>query len=129
MELYKITEQDHQCSTQHVKWLEEIKKAPNEKTASKKEKLTKEEKEYFWITQNKKLCPSLQAHLARQYQSSTQNKDRKENNNKNGKINHEYLVNMENIHNQYFNQERGDELTAKKTKFKDNPDNKFSHPQ
>ncbi|MBW0486793.1 hypothetical protein O181_026508 [Austropuccinia psidii MF-1] len=32
LEVYKITEQDHQCSSQHVKWLEEIKKAPNEKT-------------------------------------------------------------------------------------------------
>ncbi|MBW0523230.1 hypothetical protein O181_062945 [Austropuccinia psidii MF-1] len=71
LELYKITEQDHQCSTQHVKWLEEIKKAPNEKTEIQKEKLTKEEREYFWITQNKKLWPSLQAHLARQHQNAT----------------------------------------------------------
>ncbi|MBW0575674.1 hypothetical protein O181_115389 [Austropuccinia psidii MF-1] len=47
LELYKITEQDYQCSFQHVKWLKGIKKEPN-----------------FWITQNKKICPNLQAHLA-----------------------------------------------------------------
>ncbi|MBW0492247.1 hypothetical protein O181_031962, partial [Austropuccinia psidii MF-1] len=85
LELYKITEQDHQCSAQHVKWLEEINKAPNEKTASRKEKIHKDEKEYLWITQNKEICPSSQAHLARKYQNSTQNKGWKENKNKNGK--------------------------------------------
>ncbi|MBW0577912.1 hypothetical protein O181_117627 [Austropuccinia psidii MF-1] len=45
LELYKITQQDHQCSTQHVEWLEEMKKEPNEKTEIKKEKLTGDEKE------------------------------------------------------------------------------------
>ncbi|MBW0574353.1 hypothetical protein O181_114068 [Austropuccinia psidii MF-1] len=129
LELYKITEQDHQCSVQHVKWLEGIKKAPNEKTEIKKEKLTKEEREYFWIAQNKKLWQSLQAHLARQYQNSTQNTGWKENNNKNGNTYYEYLSDEEELQDQYINNERRNELTAKKTKFKGIIGNKFSHPQ
>ncbi|MBW0525589.1 hypothetical protein O181_065304 [Austropuccinia psidii MF-1] len=31
LELYKISEEDHQCSAQHVNWLKELKKEPNEK--------------------------------------------------------------------------------------------------
>ncbi|MBW0563089.1 hypothetical protein O181_102804 [Austropuccinia psidii MF-1] len=129
LELYKITKQDHQFSAQHVKWLEEITIAPNEKSASKKETLTKEEKECFWITQNVKVYPSLQAHLERQYQNSTQNKGGKKNNSKNGNTYCEYLSDKEELQDQYINKGRRNEATAKKTKFKDNIDNKFSHPQ
>ncbi|MBW0544318.1 hypothetical protein O181_084033 [Austropuccinia psidii MF-1] len=95
LEVYKITEKDHQFSVQHVKWLEGIKKERNEKEERRKENLTKVEKGYFWITQNKKIFPSLQAHLARQYQIATQNKDRKENNNRNKNTNLEHLRNKE----------------------------------
>ncbi|MBW0588816.1 hypothetical protein O181_128531, partial [Austropuccinia psidii MF-1] len=129
LELYKITEQDHQCSVQHVKWVEGIKKAPNEETDIKKEKLTKEEREYFWITQNKKLWPNLQAHLARQYQNSIQNEDWKENKNENGSTNHEYLRDEKELQGQYLNKERRNELTAKKAKFKNGLDSTFLHPQ
>ncbi|MBW0550265.1 hypothetical protein O181_089980 [Austropuccinia psidii MF-1] len=68
-------------STQHVKWLEDISTPKKKKLerikdkSSKNKKKTKEEKEYFWITQNKKKCPSFQGHLARQYQISTQKED------------------------------------------------------
>ncbi|MBW0593889.1 hypothetical protein O181_133604 [Austropuccinia psidii MF-1] len=74
-----------ECENQHVKWLEDISTPKKNESnrikdkSSKKKKKTKEEKEYFCITQNKKICPSLQAHLARQYQISTQNEDWTEN--------------------------------------------------
>ncbi|MBW0550750.1 hypothetical protein O181_090465 [Austropuccinia psidii MF-1] len=70
---------NYEGSNKHVKWLEDIstpKKKRLERSkdkSSKKKKKTKEEKEYFWITQNKKIFLSLQAHLARQYKTSTQN--------------------------------------------------------
>ncbi|MBW0549067.1 hypothetical protein O181_088782 [Austropuccinia psidii MF-1] len=129
-ELYKITKQDHQCSVQHIKWLEGIKKASNKQTESnKKKKKTKEEKEYFWITQNKKLCPSLQAHLARQYQISTQKEDWTENNDRNGKIIQDYSDNNEDFQDQYLKEERRNELTPKKAKFKKGLDKKFSYYQ
>ncbi|MBW0578036.1 hypothetical protein O181_117751 [Austropuccinia psidii MF-1] len=131
LELYKITEQDYQCPVQHVKWLEGIKEASNKQTESniKKEKLTKEEREYFWITQNKKICPNLQAHLARQYQILTQNEDWKEKKNKNGNTNNEYFRDEKEVQGQYLNEERKNGLTAKKAKFKKGLDNKFSYYQ
>ncbi|MBW0587791.1 hypothetical protein O181_127506 [Austropuccinia psidii MF-1] len=122
-----------ESSNPHVKWLEDIgtpkkKKLERIKDRSrKKKKKTKEEKEFFWITQNKKICPSLQAHLAGQYQISTQNEDWTENDDKDGNTNHEYLSNEEKLKDQYLNEERINELTAKKAKFKKNLDNKFSH--
>ncbi|MBW0588153.1 hypothetical protein O181_127868 [Austropuccinia psidii MF-1] len=124
-----------ESSNQHVKWLEDIstpKKKKLEKIkdrSRKKKKKTKEEKEYFWITQHEKICPNLQAHLARQYQISTQNEDWTENDDKNGNTNHEYLSNEEKLQDQYLNEERRNELTAKKAKFKNRLDNKSSHYQ
>ncbi|MBW0568895.1 hypothetical protein O181_108610, partial [Austropuccinia psidii MF-1] len=70
-----------ECANQHVKWLEDIskpKKNESEKITdkrSKEKKKTKEETEYFGITQKKKICPSLQAHFGRQYKTSTQKED------------------------------------------------------
>ncbi|MBW0555169.1 hypothetical protein O181_094884 [Austropuccinia psidii MF-1] len=71
---YNSSRDNFECANQHVKWLEDISKPNNNKLErikdenSKKKEKTKEKKEYFWITQKKKICPSLQAHLARQYQ-------------------------------------------------------------
>ncbi|MBW0585375.1 hypothetical protein O181_125090 [Austropuccinia psidii MF-1] len=79
---------NYEGSNQHVKWLEDISTPKNNKLerikdkSSKNKKKTKEEKEYFWITHNKKICPSLQAHLASKYQISTQNEDWTENDDK-----------------------------------------------
>ncbi|MBW0586069.1 hypothetical protein O181_125784 [Austropuccinia psidii MF-1] len=122
-------------ANQHVKWLEDI-SAPRmnesnkiKEKSSKKKKKTKEEKEYFWITQNKKICPSLQAHLARQYKTSTQKEDWTENNDRNGKLIQDYFDNNEDFQDQYLNEERRNELKAKKAKFKNGFDNKFSHSQ
>ncbi|MBW0581895.1 hypothetical protein O181_121610 [Austropuccinia psidii MF-1] len=59
---------NYECANQHVKWLEDSSKPKNKKLerikdeSSKKKKKIKEEKEHFWITQIKKLGPSLQAH-------------------------------------------------------------------
>ncbi|MBW0584929.1 hypothetical protein O181_124644 [Austropuccinia psidii MF-1] len=124
---------NYECANQHVKWLEDSSKPKNNKLerikdeSSKKKKKTKEETEYFWITQNKKICPSFQAYLARQYQISTQNEDWTENDDKNRNTNHEYLSNEEKWQDQYLNEERRNELTAKKAKFKKNLDNKLQH--
>ncbi|MBW0590502.1 hypothetical protein O181_130217 [Austropuccinia psidii MF-1] len=124
-----------ECANQHVKWLEDIstpKKNESKKIkdkSSKNKKKTKEEKEYFWITQNKKICPSLQAHLARQYKTSTQKEDWTENNDRNGKLIQDYSDENEDFQDQYLNEERINELTAKKAKFKNGLDNKFSHYQ
>ncbi|MBW0594184.1 hypothetical protein O181_133899 [Austropuccinia psidii MF-1] len=126
---------NYQCSNKHVKWLEDNSKPKNDELprikdkSSKNKKKSKEEKEYFWITQNKKIFPSLQAHLARQYQILAQNGDWKEEKNKNGNTNHEYLSNEEEFQGQYLNEERRNELTAKKAKFKRSLDNNFSHCQ
>ncbi|MBW0463277.1 hypothetical protein O181_002992 [Austropuccinia psidii MF-1] len=103
-----------ECENQHIKWLEYISTPKKNKLEgiqdriSKKKNNTKEEKEYFWITQNKKIFPSLQAHFARQYQISTQNEDWIENKNKNGNgnTNHEYLSNEEEFQDKYLNEER-----------------------
>ncbi|MBW0578213.1 hypothetical protein O181_117928 [Austropuccinia psidii MF-1] len=90
-----------ECANQHVKWLEDISTSRKNESSrikdksSKKKKKTKEEKEYFWITQNKKICPSLQAHLARQYKTSTQKEDWTENNDRNGKLIQDYFDNNE----------------------------------
>ncbi|MBW0566450.1 hypothetical protein O181_106165 [Austropuccinia psidii MF-1] len=124
-----------EVSNQHVKWLENISKPKKNESkkikdkSSKKKKKTKEEKEYFWITQNKKICPSLQAHLARQYQISTQKEDWTENNNGNENIIQDYSNENVDFQDQYLNEERINELTAKKAKFKNGLDNKFSHYQ
>ncbi|MBW0586127.1 hypothetical protein O181_125842 [Austropuccinia psidii MF-1] len=124
-----------ECANQHVKWLEDIstpKKNESNKIkdkSSKKKKKTKEEKEYFWITQNKKICPSLQAHLARQYETSTQEEDWTENNDRNGKLIQDYFDKNEDFQDQYLNEERRNELKAKKAKFKKGLDNKFSYYQ
>ncbi|MBW0574730.1 hypothetical protein O181_114445, partial [Austropuccinia psidii MF-1] len=109
-----------ECANQHVKWLEDIsapKKNESNKLkdkSSKKKKKTKEEKEYFWITQNKKICPSLQAHLARKYKTSTQKEDWTKNNDRNGKLIQDYFDKNEDFQDQYLNEERRNELTAKK---------------
>ncbi|MBW0593214.1 hypothetical protein O181_132929 [Austropuccinia psidii MF-1] len=128
LELYKITEY-YQCSVQHVKCLEGINKERNKQTERRKGKLTKVEKEYFWITQNKKIYPNFQAHLARQYKISAQNEDWTENKNKSGNTNHEYLRDEKELQDQYLNKERRNKLTSKKAKFKNGLDSKFSHPQ
>ncbi|MBW0539987.1 hypothetical protein O181_079702 [Austropuccinia psidii MF-1] len=120
-----------ECGNQHVKWLEDISKPKKNESeritdkSSKKKKKTKEEKEYFCITQNKKIHPSLQAHLARQYQISIQNQDWKEKRNKNENTNHEYLSNEGKLQDQYLNEERRNEFTAKKAKFNNRIDNHF----
>ncbi|MBW0559732.1 hypothetical protein O181_099447 [Austropuccinia psidii MF-1] len=78
-----------ECANQHVKWLEDISTLRKNESKrikdkiSKKKKKTKEEEEYFWITQTKKIFPSLQAHLARQYKTSSQKEDWTENNDRN----------------------------------------------
>ncbi|MBW0574232.1 hypothetical protein O181_113947 [Austropuccinia psidii MF-1] len=124
-----------ECANQHVKWLEDIstpKKNESKRIkdkSSKKKKKTKEEKEYFWITQNKKICPSLQAHLARQYQISTQKEDWTENYDRNENVIQEYSNGNEDFQDQYLNEERRNELTAKKAKFKKGLDNKSSYYQ
>ncbi|MBW0473844.1 hypothetical protein O181_013559 [Austropuccinia psidii MF-1] len=71
---------NYECENQQIKLLEDIStpkknKLERIKDSSKKKKRTKEEKEYFWITQNKKIFPGLHAHSERQYQISTQNED------------------------------------------------------
>ncbi|MBW0565150.1 hypothetical protein O181_104865 [Austropuccinia psidii MF-1] len=126
---------NYYCTNQHVKWLEDIStpkknelKRIKDKSIKKKKK-TKEEKEYFWITQNKKICPSLQAHLARQYKTSTQKEDWTENNDRNGKIIQDYFDKNEDFKDQYHNEERRNELTSKKAKLKKGLDNKFSYYQ
>ncbi|MBW0510053.1 hypothetical protein O181_049768 [Austropuccinia psidii MF-1] len=64
---------NYEDSNQHVKWLEDMSTPKKQKLerikdkSSKKKKSTKKEKEYFWITKNKELCPSLQADWERQY--------------------------------------------------------------
>ncbi|MBW0593998.1 hypothetical protein O181_133713 [Austropuccinia psidii MF-1] len=122
-----------ECANQHVKWLEDIstsKKNESNKIkdrSSKKKNKTKEEKEYSWITQNKKICPSLQAHLERQYKTSTQKDDWKENNDRNGELIQDYFDKVEEFQDQYLNKERRNDLTAKKAKFENRLDNKFSY--
>ncbi|MBW0534366.1 hypothetical protein O181_074081 [Austropuccinia psidii MF-1] len=124
-----------ECAKQHVKWLEDIstpKKNESKKIkdkSSKKKKKTKEEKKYLWITQNKKICPSLQSHLARQYKTSTRNEDWTENNNRNENIIQDYFDGNEDSQDQYLNKERINALTAKKAKFKKGLDINFSHYQ
>ncbi|MBW0533327.1 hypothetical protein O181_073042 [Austropuccinia psidii MF-1] len=124
-----------ECANQHVKWLEDI-STPRKNESKrikdkpiKKKKKTKEEKEYFWITQNKNICPSLQAHLARQYKTSTQREDWIENNDRNENIIQDYFDENEDVQDQYLNEERKKELKAKKAKFKKGLDNKLSHYQ
>ncbi|MBW0512493.1 hypothetical protein O181_052208 [Austropuccinia psidii MF-1] len=79
----------YKCESHNLKWLEDVSTPKHNKLerikdkSSKKKKKIKEEKVYFWITNNKKLSPSLQAHLARKYQISTQQEDWKENNDRN----------------------------------------------
>ncbi|MBW0532960.1 hypothetical protein O181_072675 [Austropuccinia psidii MF-1] len=122
---------NYECENQHFKWLEDVITPKNNKLerikdkSSKKKKKTKEEKEYFWITQTKNLFPSLQAHLARKYQISTQNEDWTENNNRNENIIQDYSNENEDCIDQYLNEERINELTAKKAKFKKSLENKF----
>ncbi|MBW0539139.1 hypothetical protein O181_078854 [Austropuccinia psidii MF-1] len=82
---------NYECANQHVKWLKDIstsKKNKSEriKDKSSKKKKTKEEKEYSWVTKNKKLFSSLQSQLARQYETSTPNGDWTENINRNENI-------------------------------------------
>ncbi|MBW0513547.1 hypothetical protein O181_053262 [Austropuccinia psidii MF-1] len=85
LELYKITKEDYQCSTQHVKWLEQIKKEPNEKTETNKEKLTKEEREFLWISKNKKLQVRFNYQGLKEYQNLSQYIDWVKNANQNYK--------------------------------------------
>ncbi|MBW0580686.1 hypothetical protein O181_120401 [Austropuccinia psidii MF-1] len=64
---------NYEFSNQNVDCLEDLsepKKNKSEKIKDKsiKTKKNKEEKNIFWIAQNKKLFPSLQAHLAHRYQ-------------------------------------------------------------
>ncbi|MBW0513696.1 hypothetical protein O181_053411 [Austropuccinia psidii MF-1] len=53
---------NYECANKHVKWLEDSSKPQNNKLerikdkSSKKKNKTKESKEYFWITQNKRIC-------------------------------------------------------------------------
>ncbi|MBW0543416.1 hypothetical protein O181_083131 [Austropuccinia psidii MF-1] len=101
---------NYECENQHVKWLEDSSKPKNNKL----ERI------------NRKICPSLQAHLAWQYQVSTQKEDWTENRNRNENIIQDYFDENEDFQDQYFNEERRNELTAKKAKFKKNLDNKFS---
>ncbi|MBW0555623.1 hypothetical protein O181_095338 [Austropuccinia psidii MF-1] len=126
---------NYECANQHVKWLEDIIKPKRNKSgkktdkSSKKKKKTKAEKEYLWITQNKKICPSLQAHLARQYKTTTQKGDWTKDNDRNGKRIQDYFDNNEDFQDQYLNEEIRNELPAKKAKFKKGLDNKFSYYQ
>ncbi|MBW0577067.1 hypothetical protein O181_116782, partial [Austropuccinia psidii MF-1] len=108
---------NYEGSNQHVKWLKDIstpKKNKSERIkdkSSKKKKKTKEENEYFWITKSKKLFPSLKAHLARKYNTLTQNGDWTENGNRNENILQDYFSENELFQDQYLNEERRKELT------------------
>ncbi|MBW0532564.1 hypothetical protein O181_072279 [Austropuccinia psidii MF-1] len=131
----KDSRDNFECANQHFKWLEDISTSRKNESniikdkSSKKKKKTKEEKEYFWITQNKKICPCLQAHLARQYKTSTQKEYWTENNDRNGKLIQDYFDKNEDFQDQYLNEERRNELTVKKAKLNKGLDNKFSYYQ
>ncbi|MBW0478003.1 hypothetical protein O181_017718 [Austropuccinia psidii MF-1] len=130
----KNLRENYKCANQHIKWLEDM-TTPKGKSDGikdkiiKKTKKTAEEKENSCITQNRKLCSSLKSHLERQSQIPTQNEDRKDNHNRNENIIKEYSNENEGFQDKYKNEERRNELTAHKAKFKNNLDNKFSHSQ